>query len=99
MSIDDFERCTPTEFNAIHTAWHRAEQLRLQNQWERTRQLCTCMLQPYASQRITPEDVMVFPWDASAIAAEAERKMSDDERKARYERALANYGLSSNKIE
>lgn len=96
MSIDDFSRCSPDEFDAIHKAWHKAEELRLQNSWERTRQLCTCMLQPYASQRIDPEDIMVFPWDAAAKAAEADRSMSEEERKARYTTALSNYGFQTN---
>lgn len=93
MSIDDFCRCTPAEFDAIHGSWQKNEELRLQTSWERTRQLCACMLQPYASQRINPEDIMIFPWDDSAKAAEEDRSMSEKERKERYVKALVKYGF------
>jgi hypothetical protein len=70
MSVDDFCQCTPLEFQAVYQAWADAEQRRERSAWERTRMLCTTMLQPYSKKRLEPQDVMRFAWD---------REMRDEE--------------------
>jgi len=71
MSLDDFERCTPIEFEAAFRSW---EQNHCQDDWERARFLACCMLQPYSKKALKTEDVCRFPWDIrnSQVAAPAE---------------------------
>lgn len=90
--MDDFERCTPPQFFAIHEAWQRHTTQLWQADWERTRQLCTCMLQPHASRQLRPEDVMRFPWEHSP--EQDAPLLTPEEREARYRNALDRYGLS-----
>ena len=70
MSVDDFCRCTPLEFSAIAQGWNEGEQQRERSAWERTRMLCTTMLQPYSKKRLEPQDVMRFAWDREMQNAE-----------------------------
>ena len=58
--------------------------------WERMRMQCLCSLQPYSQKRLSPSDVMDFPWDEKPKAAET---ISDEELMRRYEAARRRMGL------
>ena len=92
MSVDDFCQCTPLEFQAVYQAWADAEQRRERSAWERTRMLCTTMLQPYSKKRLEPQDVMRFAWDREMQNAESE-KLSAKEIRERFEKVKREMGL------
>ena len=47
MSLDDFERCTPSEFYAAWKQWHEQMERMERSSWERTRTLALVYVQPY----------------------------------------------------
>ena len=63
LALDDFERCTPSEFRAIAEAWDGMRQRSERSEWERARMQCLCMLQPHSRQQLKTTDVMRFTWD------------------------------------
>jgi hypothetical protein len=98
MSMIDFYSCTPLQFKAIYGAWAEAQSTALRQQWEQSRMVCMCMLQPYSKKRLQPRDVMKFPWDKKE-QEEAERKqltprkdLSREELMQRYRAAVAAAG-------
>jgi hypothetical protein len=100
MSVDDFCQCTPLEFQAVYQAWADAEQRRERADWERTRLLCTTMLQPYSKKRLEPQDVMRFAWDRDMQNAECgmrndaeSEKLSAKEIRERFEKVKREMGL------
>lgn len=108
MSMDDFCRCTPSEFYAAHAAWQEARDGEARSQWERTRMQCLCMLQPYSKKRLRAQDVMQLPWDSrdkpraqgleglsgKAESTEAQKALSHDELMARYRAAKKRMGIA-----
>ena len=76
-------------------AWRQNRQHQEQDAWERTRMACLCMVQPYSKKRLSPTDLMVFPWEKEKPANKPaeEEKMSSEEIKRRYEEAKRRYGL------
>jgi hypothetical protein len=92
MSVDDFCQCTPLEFQAVYQAWAEAEQRRERSAWERTRLLCTTMLQPYSKMRLDPQDVMEFAWDGDHSEDES-GKLSAKEIRERFEKVKREQGL------
>lgn len=58
--MDDFDRCTPEEFQAIYVMWQRTHE---RESWERTRFLACCLLQPYSNKPLKVVDVCRFDWD------------------------------------
>lgn len=92
MSVDDFCQCTPLEFQAVYQAWAEAEQRRERAAWERTRMLCTTMLQPYSKRGLEPQDVMRFAWDSDHSEDESE-KLSAKEIRERFEKVKREQGL------
>lgn len=94
MSLQDFDRCTPLEFEKIFEIWHENQQAAVRISWEQTRQLAVCMLQPWAKKTLKETDVMQFPWDEpeakkkprrkkTRAELEAERQHYEDVKKAR----------------
>ena len=92
MSIDDFCRCTPSEFSAIAESWNEGEQLKERAAWERTRLQCTCMLQPYSRHGLEPRDVLRFAWDDDQNGDDTE-KLSAKQIREKFERAKKEQGL------
>lgn len=64
MSVKDFCRCTPLEFQEIIRQWHECRNAGMRDAWERTRFLATAMLQPYSKRQLRPTDILKFAWDA-----------------------------------
>lgn len=94
MGLGDFERCTPSEFCGIVSAWRRERELKERQDWERVRMLALVLLQPRAGKRLEATDVMRFGWDGEHVAEVAEREaLTDEEVMARYEAALKARGL------
>lgn len=95
MSVDDFCRCTPLEFSAIAQGWNECEQQRERSAWERTRMLCTTMLQPYSKKRLEPQDVMRFAWDddPNGDATDEAEQLTAKEIRERFEKVKREMGL------
>ena len=95
MSIHDFDRCTPLEFEKIFELWHEAKQQSLRNSWEQIRQLAVCILQPYAKNELRETDVMEFEWDKPENPAPVKKTRKEREaEKRRYEKIKKERGLS-----
>lgn len=95
MSRLDFCQCTPAEFKAIYDKWNEKQQQEERTQWEQTRALCRCMLQPHSKKSLKATDVMKFPWDEKPREKIEEEELTPEERKARYEAAKKRYGITT----
>ncbi len=96
MGLDDFERCTPSEFWQIHGAWQECFCNTQRGSWERVRMMCLCMLQPYSKKPLKASDVMVFPWDTEVEkpgSCECRRDESREELLAMLEMVKKERGL------
>lgn len=91
MSIDDFARCTPAEFWQVAEQWRKRAEAVERGEWERSRWLAVCMLQPWSKKQLKAEDVCLFPWEQKETPPE--RQLSADEQRARYEAAKRRYGI------
>lgn len=80
MSIDDFCRCTPSEFSTIYEAWQEKSQRKEQETWEQTRFLACCILQPYSKKKLMPKDVCRFSWEKQQDEPSMEIEASSKER-------------------
>ena len=56
MRMDDFCRCTPSEFKAIFNQWKENSESRQRGEWERVRMACLCSLQPYSKSTLTADN-------------------------------------------
>lgn len=92
MRMDDFCRCTPSEFKAIFNQWKENNESRQRGDWERVRMACLCSLQPYSKSTLTAEDIMTFPWEEKK-EQRSEEKLTDEDIAARYAAAKKRYGL------
>ena len=63
MSLADFERCTPFEFNEVMLHWRENQERIDRVAWDQTRFLATAMLQPYSKKTLKATDIVRFPWD------------------------------------
>lgn len=63
MSLEDFERCTPFEFNEVMLQWRENQERIVRTTWDQTRFLATVMLQPYSKKTLKATDIVLFPWD------------------------------------
>lgn len=95
MSLQDFDQCTPLEFEKIFEIWYEAQQQSIRTSWEQTRQLAVCILLPYAKNELTPTDVMEFEWDKPKATAPVRKTRKEREsEKRRYEDLKKARGLS-----
>ncbi len=92
MSMQDFERCTPSEFKAIFDAWNGGRERLERSEWERVRMSCLCALQPYSKKKLKATDIMEFPWEKQEAKTER-REETREEVNARYEEAKRRFGL------
>ena len=97
MSMDDFFRCTPSEFYAAYEAWNEMQTSRERGRWERIRMQCLCSMQPYSKSKLTPQDIMRFSWEERGKSEEERVKnkkpMSREEIMERYRAAKKRAGL------
>lgn len=95
MSIDDFDRCTPLEFEKIFEKWHEVVQWRYRTSWEQTRQLAVVILQPYAKKTLESRDVMEFSWDQPKKTTPVKKTRKEREvEKLHYEAVKKSRGLT-----
>ena len=104
MSMNDFCRCAPSEFHEAYEAWSQMQESRERSQWERMRLQCLCSLQPYSKDRLSPRDIMRFPWEEEgeeeegtnekSPCQERQRELSHEEVMARYREAAKRAGLN-----
>ena len=95
MSMDDFCRCTPSEFYAAYEAWNEMQTSRERGRWERIRMQCLCSMQPYSKSKLTPHDIMRFPWEDKHLPqVEKKEKLSREEIMDRYRAAKKRAGLN-----
>lgn len=90
MTVDDFCRCTPSEFRAIYEGYVEAEQRRERAAWERARMQCVTILQPYSKNPLDPLDVFRFAWEKEA---DGEEILSTNEIWERFEKVKKEQGL------
>lgn len=88
MSLDDFARCTPSEFYAAYEAWNDMRTRDERSRWERTRMQCLCALQPYSKRTLRAQDVMRFPWDGESEEGRVKSSGSEEGR-VKIEEALS----------
>lgn len=97
MSMDDFCRCTPSEFYEAYYQWHDMRERRERLVWETVRTQCLCSLQPYSKRKLKPSDIMTFPWEDERMEASKHKKMETvghEEMMERYRKAAKARGLS-----
>lgn len=97
MSMDDFSRCTPSEFNEAYEAWSEHHDRMERSAWERMRMQCLCSLQPYSKKTLTAQDIMRFPWEGKGHVGnerEGQTSLSHEQLMERYRKAASRAGLS-----
>ena len=96
MSRDDFCACYLDEFEAIAKAWRERQEIKSQELWEQCRMLATISIQPHVKRRITPKQLLPFPWDRKASEAKrsAEDKLTPEERLQRFDALVHQASLS-----
>ena len=85
LSYDDFCRLTPTEFEHIYKAYSDKEDADYKDAWGRMRLAATVLLQPHTKKKITPEKVIIFPWEKKSSAP----VISKEQDKERLEKLMA----------
>ncbi len=88
LSLDDFCRLTPVEFEAVCKAWHMRHEDEMHDSRERMRMSATIAIQPHIKGKMTPERLLPFPWEKSKKKAEAP-KVSAEEARKRFERLIS----------
>ena len=102
MSLDDFCRCTPLEFEAIAAEYNNREQHYHQTGWEQTRFLALASLQPHTTHTLRPNDIMPLPWDyktqpkasCNSTSHEVETVQTQELLTQRYQAAKKRYNIS-----
>ena len=93
MSMDDFCRCTPSEFYGAWKAYSDREQRLERGAWERMRMQCLCSLQPHSRHRLTVRDIMTFPWEKEPEEVKEKETLTAAELRERYKRICEQRGL------
>ena len=57
------------EFNNALTGMYELMEQREQREWERTRWMATMLLNPHTKKRLTPTDLIEFPWEKKSKPA------------------------------
>ena len=63
MRIGDFCQCTPNEFDAICEAYAERRESDYKERWERARLLATIVIQPHLKKKVSPKNLLPFPWE------------------------------------
>lgn len=63
MSLSDFERLTPREFDAACKAYGDHQNAEARGSWERMRHLAYMVIQPHVKKCPPPEKLCPLPWD------------------------------------
>lgn len=98
MSLDDFDRLTPAEFEAIFRRWASGQERADRAGWEQTRAQVLAALAPYTDRRLTPHEVLPLPWDCDPVgmhpgASAPREELTEKQRTERYRAAVRARGL------
>lgn len=95
LSLDDFCRCTPSEFYAVFDAWNQGRTADYRTGWEQTRFLALASLQPHSTKTLRPADIMPLPWEIEEKADDTKKadETSPADIMERYKAAKKRYGL------
>lgn len=63
MSLADWCTLSPDEFEAVCKSYNDRITQQGQEDWERARTLALFVCQPYTKKKLTPHDIIKFPWD------------------------------------
>lgn len=63
MSLADWSTLSPDEYEAVCKAYNERVTQQGQEDWERARTLALFVCQPYSKKRLSPSDIIKFPWD------------------------------------
>lgn len=87
MTLEDFERCTPAELDAIFFAYHQKAEDDYKDRWEMMRKAVTIIIQPHLKRKVNEKQLLSFPWDAHHPQGNTEetRPMTREEKKARFD--------------
>lgn len=92
MGLEDFERCTPSEFRAIADAWREHRSFVRRESWEEVRALAWCLLQSMTERCLKRTDVLSFAWDEEA-AAGGHEELPEEDVMGRYAAVMKARGL------
>lgn len=88
LTLQDFDRLRPEEFEAIMDAAVQDREQQQRGAWERMRIAAAISVQPYAKHSITPAELVPLPWDKEANQAPPPRQtLTDEEIYKRYKQA------------
>ena len=91
MPLGDFEALTPDEFRAVCEQRRRCEEERLHDRWERMRLLATIVVQPSLRRKMTPKQLLRFPWDEEGVREETKEKLTKEEHLKRFTELVEKY--------
>ena len=81
LALDDFCRLSPEEFGVVCKAWHENQEALIRGDWERMRMHATITIQPHLKKKVTPRQVLPFPWEECKKKAEAPKVSAEEARK------------------
>lgn len=89
MPYNDFCAITPEEFNHIYRAYSEERTAQYQDSWERMRMFATIIIQPYAKNGLTPQNLLSFPWEKKKPEhTKAAPAVSKEDALKRFEKVL-----------
>jgi len=84
MSVMDFDRCTPREFNEIVEAWTTGKKNEERAEWEQTRMQCFYYVRMHTTDKLDPKDIIRFEWDNKDDGKTETCKMDPEKERQRY---------------
>lgn len=82
---------TPEEADAVCHSYNEAEEQRDRGAWERMRMLAAITIQPHVKKRISPKNLIQFPWEnirKAEMECPQEPPLSQSEAKDRFLRIV-----------
>lgn len=71
LSYDDFCRLTPVEFEHVYKEYRDKLETDHKDDWARMRMLAAIVVQPHLKKKITPQQLLPFPWEGAGRKPEA----------------------------
>ncbi len=87
MRLDDFDAMTLREFEAVADAHREHNEGIMRDAWERMRLHAGIVIQPHCKKKLSPKDLLSFPWDKKKSADEVPQ-LSREEHEARFRRLV-----------
>ena len=86
LTLEDFCYLSPDEFAAICKAHNEQRESEMQAAWNRMRLHACISIQPHVKNKLTPEKLLPFTWDAGEKEKVEAKKVSKEEAKRRFEK-------------